>query len=400
MKLDSSRQPSVSVVVPIFNVERYLRQCLDSLVGQTLRDLEIICINDGSTDSSGAIAAEYAARDGRVRVVSKVNSGYGDSMNRGIAEARGRWIGICEPDDFCDKRMYAQLLRAGERFSCDFVKANYREHSEGASPEPGCAAAESEGSCPESAKSATVGRSEGAGTGFFESAASAVRSVSAHADRLVRACIARTRGAEGDPLHEVFGGFLYGSLFDPRENAAVLYTDPTIWTGLYRREFLERNGISFSPTPGASFQDASFAHQCWIAARRVVLLREGFYHYRIDNAASSVKSGAKVFAVCDEYDRSLAFARDRGGEEWRLFGPRLSILRFGVYVWNYNRIAQEFRPAFVERWIGDLVRADDEGLLDFSLMTPEYRALLADVLAGPEALQALYPDDIPAPPLR
>ena len=332
-----SRIPAVSIVVPVFNVERYLGECLDSLVGQTLRDIEVVCVDDGSTDSSPDILAEYASRDERIRVISKANSGYGDSMNRGIDAARGRWIGICEPDDFCDVRMYERLLRAAERFGCDLVKANYCEHVE---------------------------------------------------------------GAHGDPLHEVFAGFPYGRPLDPHKRPGLLYTDPTIWTGLYKRDFLLCNGISFSPTPGASFQDASFAHQCWISARRVVLLKQGFYHYRIDNAASSVKSGAKVFAVCDEYDRSLAFVRARGGEDARVFGPRLTILRFGVYVWNYNRIADEFRPAFVERWAAEIVQADDEGLLDYSLMTPEYRALLGEVLEGPDALCARYPDTIPAPPLQ
>lgn len=332
-----SNIPVVSVVVPIYNVEQYLRECLDSLCAQTLGDLEIVCVDDGSTDSSAAIVAEYAARDNRVRVVSKPNSGYGDSMNRGIGEARGRWIGICEPDDFCDKHMYERLLKAGERYECDLVKSNYRAHEQ---------------------------------------------------------------GNRHDGLYEVFAGFPYGRVIDPHDDAAIVYTDPTIWTGLYRRSFLDENGISFSPTPGASYQDASFAHQCWVSARRVVLLKQGFYHYRIDNAASSSKSGAKVFAVCDEYARSLAFARARGGEDWRVFGPRLAILRFGVYVWNYNRISDEFRPAFVERWVEEIVRADEEGLLDYALMTPEYRALLTDVLEGSDALCRKYPDDIPYLPLR
>lgn len=332
-----SQGPAVSIVVPIYNVERYLRECLETLCGQTLRDLEVICVDDGSTDSSAVIMAAFAARDERVRIVSKPNTGYGDSMNRGIAEARGRWIGICEPDDFCDKRMYERLLRVAEHADCDFVKSNYREH---------------------------------------------------------------TGESYRDETHEVFAGFPYNRPFCPREMPQILYTDPTIWTGLYRRSFLVDNGISFSPTPGASFQDASFAHQCWMSARRAVVLRQGFYHYRIDNADSSVKSGAKVYAVCDEYDRSLAFLRERGGEDLRVFGPRLTLLRFGVYVWNYNRIADEFRPAFAQRWLEDLVRADGEGLLDYSLMTPEYRALLADVAEGPDAFCAKHPDTIPAPPLR
>ena len=331
------RNPAVSVLVPTYNVERYVGQCLESLCSQTLRDMEIVCIDDGSTDSSADILAGFANRDERVRVVSKANSGYGDSMNRGIGEARGRWIGICEPDDFCDRRMYERLLRTAERFRCDMVKSNYREHAE---------------------------------------------------------------GARRDALHEVFAGFPYGRPFDPREDADILYTDPTIWTGLYRRSFLERNGISFSPTPGASYQDASFAHQCWISARRVTLLRQGYYHYRVDNAASSSNSGAKVYAVCGEYDRSLEFARNRGEGDFRTFAPRLTLLRFAVYVWNYNRIALDFRPQFVQRWAEEIVAAYDEGLLDLSLTTPAYRALLGDVLEGPEAFCGKYPETAPAPPLR
>ena len=81
--------PSVSILVPICNVERYLRECLDSLVNQTLKDIEIICLDDGSTDASLAVVEEFARRDPRIVVVSKPNSGYGDSMNKGLDLARG-----------------------------------------------------------------------------------------------------------------------------------------------------------------------------------------------------------------------------------------------------------------------------------------------------------------------
>lgn len=80
--------PSVSVLVPIYNVQRYLPQCLEALCGQTLRDLEIVAINDGSTDDSLAILQEWAAKDDRIVIVDKPNSGYGASMNRGIETDR------------------------------------------------------------------------------------------------------------------------------------------------------------------------------------------------------------------------------------------------------------------------------------------------------------------------
>ena len=87
--MQNSDTPKVSLLVPICNVERYLRECLDSAVAQTLKDIEIICINDGSTDSSPDIIREYMERDPRVKMIDKANSGYGDSMNRGLEMARG-----------------------------------------------------------------------------------------------------------------------------------------------------------------------------------------------------------------------------------------------------------------------------------------------------------------------
>ena len=327
--------PAVSILVPVYNVERYLRECLDSLAGQTLRDLEIICIDDGSTDSSPEILSEYAYADERFRIITKPNTGYGDSMNRGLAAARGRWIGICEPDDFCDSRMYERLVRAGDLFGCDIVKANYSAHEDGAGPD-------------------------------------------------------ERRGVLGPLKH-------YYRPFDPRTLPRVLFVEPCIWAGIYRRDLIEGANISFTPSPGASYQDASFNHQCWIAAKRALLMREGYYHYRIDNAASSSKSGAKVYAICDEYDHSFDFLRERGDEDLHLFGPYLNAMRHGGYVWNYNRIDDEHRPAFVDRWIADIVEADDQGLLDFSLLSPGYAKILMQVLDGSESFCARYPGDIPYP---
>ena len=98
----SQNQPLVSVLVPICNVEKYLDECLSSLQNQTLKDIEIICINDGSTDSSLDIINEFASEDPRFVVIDKSNSGYGDSMNRGLESARGKYISILESDDFLD----------------------------------------------------------------------------------------------------------------------------------------------------------------------------------------------------------------------------------------------------------------------------------------------------------
>lgn len=117
--------PKVSVLIPIYNASQYLRQALDSVAGQTFSDLEIICINDGSTDDSLAILQEYAKKDPRITIIDKSNSGYGDSMNQGIKAAHGEYIGILEPDDYIDTDAYERLYQLATWYRADIVKANY-----------------------------------------------------------------------------------------------------------------------------------------------------------------------------------------------------------------------------------------------------------------------------------
>lgn len=121
----AGKLPKISVLVPVYNVERYLAECLDSLLNQTLNELEIICINDGSTDGSFAILRDYQQRDARIRVIDKVNSGYGASMNLGLRQAQGKYIAILEPDDYIEPEAYAELYLIAEQFAADLVKANY-----------------------------------------------------------------------------------------------------------------------------------------------------------------------------------------------------------------------------------------------------------------------------------
>ena len=126
----AGQRPAVSVLTPVYNVERFLPECLDSLKRQTLKSIEFICINDGSTDGSLDILKSYAQADPRFRIIDKPNSGYGASMNRGLDEARGEYIGIVESDDFASPDMFKKLYKFAKRHDCDLVKSNYFEHDE------------------------------------------------------------------------------------------------------------------------------------------------------------------------------------------------------------------------------------------------------------------------------
>lgn len=120
----------LSVLVPIYNVEKYLDECLNSLAKQTLKDIEVICINDGSTDGSSNILQRYAKKYTNFTVINKKNSGYGDSMNQGLKKATGEYIGIVESDDFIEPNAFEELYKLATKTSADIVKANYFYHSE------------------------------------------------------------------------------------------------------------------------------------------------------------------------------------------------------------------------------------------------------------------------------
>lgn len=119
----------VSIIVPMYNTARYLRECLDTLVRQSLKEIEIVLVNDGSTDETLSIAKEYQKKDRRFKIIDKKNTGYGDSVNKGIMAATGKYIGIVEPDDFCDEKMFEKLFRLAEENKVDMARGGYYHYS-------------------------------------------------------------------------------------------------------------------------------------------------------------------------------------------------------------------------------------------------------------------------------
>lgn len=114
----------VSVIVPVYNQEKYIKRCLDSLVNQTLQDIEIICVNDGSTDSSANILAEYSEKDSRVKIINQVNSGLSEARNVGIKEAVGEYIGLVDSDDYVDLDFFEHLYNSAITNNCDIACGN------------------------------------------------------------------------------------------------------------------------------------------------------------------------------------------------------------------------------------------------------------------------------------
>lgn len=111
--------PLISVIIPVYNVERYLRKCLDSVISQSYTNLEIILVDDGSTDGSGAICDNYGTLDSRIVVIHQQNMGLSGARNAGLDCARGQWIAFIDSDDYIDKDMYKVLYQVGSKNNAD-----------------------------------------------------------------------------------------------------------------------------------------------------------------------------------------------------------------------------------------------------------------------------------------
>lgn len=119
--------PAVSIIVPVYNCEKYLSRCVESLVSQTLKDIELILVDDGSKDSSGEICDQFAMKDPRVKVVHGVNAGVSTARNKGISVATGEYLSFVDSDDWMDSKSYELLTSKAEENGSDIVFCDYAE---------------------------------------------------------------------------------------------------------------------------------------------------------------------------------------------------------------------------------------------------------------------------------
>lgn len=117
--------PLISVVIPVYNVEEYFDKCMQSVLNQTYQNLEIILVDDGSTDASGRMCDMYAAQDTRVRVLHKENGGVSAARNDALRIATGEWIGFVDADDYIDEKMYETMLLANQNEKADIISCGY-----------------------------------------------------------------------------------------------------------------------------------------------------------------------------------------------------------------------------------------------------------------------------------
>ena len=292
--------PKVSVIVPIYNVEKYLRECLDSIVNQTLKDIEIILVDDGSTDFCPSICDEYAQRDKRLKVIHKTNEGLGKAYNVGIDNATGEYIGFVESDDFAELNMFEDLYNIAKNNDADVVKSDWFK--------------------------------------YF------------------------TKSAKNERFYSN-SKFIHNKVINIENSGDILTIPASVWSAIYKNTFLKENEIRYLETAGASYQDISFAFKTTALANRFVLTPNSYIHYRQDNEFSSVKSKGKVFAICREFEEIDSFLQDNPKiqkyvEEYKW------INQYNVYMWNLERISEEYHREFIDKYSNEFLNAYEKGILD------------------------------------
>ena len=231
----------ISVIVPIYNVEKYLKKCLDSIIKQTFKDLEIILVNDGSKDKSLEILNEYAAKDSRIVVIDKPNGGYGSACNVGLDKATGEYVAIVEPDDFIKRTMYEDLYNLSQEYDVDVVK-----------------------SC------------------FY---------IAYDTKKLKKIKKENLAGRFKIP-ENVF------TIFDCPE---LLNFHPSIWSAIYKRKFLNKNKIRFIEAPGSGWTDNPFRVAVYCSGAKIIYTDRAYYFWR--NLHLNIDAGLSDITV--PYKRSV-----------------------------------------------------------------------------------------------
>lgn len=315
--------PKVSIVIPVYNVEKFLVECLESAINQTMKEIEIICVDDGSTDNCANILDSYAEKDSRIKVIHKTNAGYGAAMNTGLDAATGEYFSILESDDFFMIDTCEILYRTAKEFDADIVRSDYFDYT---------------------TKYGKVNLVAKQMTNDYS---------------------------------------YYYRLICPNKEKEVYTFVMHNWTGIYKMSYLKEKQIRYNETPGASYQDNGFFFQTFSQTERLVYVPRPFYCYRIDNPASSINSSSKVYTMAEEYSFIRTFLSNHQEFEQELL-PVFYARMFRAYHQTYLRIAPKYRKEFAEFFHNQFIEVKNMKLIDTGYYTKQQRILLSALLESPE----------------
>lgn len=236
----------ISVIVPVYNMGEYLRECLESLKKQTYKELEIILVDDGSTDACPQICDEYAIKDTRIKVIHKENGGASSARNLGMKNATGDYITFVDPDDWLDPETFDECVKKIEKENVDVVRFNYvREFKE----------------------KSLIKENHILGERTY---------LNDECKQIAKDCI----GLTGDKLSFI-------------ENNNIL---APVWLNVYRRELIENHSILFFDIRKiGSFEDGLFNIEVYMNMKSFAYIDKAFYHYRKNNDKSNTNNYKKHY---------------------------------------------------------------------------------------------------------
>ena len=284
----------VSVIIPVYNIERHLRQCLDSVAGQTLSELQIICGDDGSSDASAGILAEYAARDSRFQIITQANAGPGAARNAGMERAQGDFLIFLDSDDWFESDLLEEMTARALETGADVTVCRSVE---------------------------------------FDSATGRERL----SEWMLKTC------------------FLPASAFTAQEIAPHLFqfTYGWPWDKLYRMDYLKREGFRYPPLPNS--EDLVYVFPSLAAARRIAVTERTLVHHRVNRSASVSNSRHLDPGVPYQAVRLLE-AELRSRDLYCLYERSFLNWAMEFLVWNASNMGdaaagRQFFHALREEWM-------------------------------------------------
>jgi len=318
--------PKVSVILPSLNVASYIRECVDSVINQTLKEIEIICVDAGSTDGTVEILREYESRDSRVKVIHSDKRSYGYQINKGFDYATGKYVGIVETDDYVLSEMFEVLLDIAENNQVDFIRSDF--------------------------------------TRFWGEG--------------------NDRNYQAVPLTYWVKRYekYYNKVINPADDLAVFNLLKNNVTGIYNLEFIRKNNIRLNETPGASFQDNGLWFLTFIYAKRAYFLNRAFYMCRRDNPNSSINDKGKAFIVCNEYTYIFDHLKEKP-ELYKKFIPAYWVGKFGSYNFTYSRVSEYLKYPFLKQFVDEFLEGEERGELRKELFPIHHWSLLQKMMENP-----------------
>ena len=325
----------VSVILPSLNVVNYIDECVQSVINQSLKEIEIICVDAGSVDGTLEKLKYYAKKDSRIKVIISEKKSYGAQVNIGIEKAKGKYIGIVETDDYIKDNMYETLYACAEENQVDFVRSDFCR--------------------------------------FYDE----------NSKRIFKVV----------PLtywRKEFEHF-YNRVVNPEDDLNVFNLLKNNVTGIYRSDFFRKNNIKLNESLGASFQDNGLWFFTFIYAKKVYFLNSNFYLCRRDNPNSSVKNKEKVFVICDEYDYILKRLK-LNDDIYNKFISAYWLAKYGSYYFTYTRVSEKFKMKFLLRFQKEFCNAYENKEIDESLFTKYQLLTLKKIIENPKEF---YKNDNP-----